>query len=152
MTTASFSSEPSMPLEPLFENSDHYPVFIYASPEDETFGFKSQCVFDSGSDYPLILPRRKIAQLSLKCLGSGCGVNGGETDLFPFEAVVVKIPHLNKESALVVYGVSPQLVEEYRQENNIQPVPRKENMKKKKPQPTSSPRSAAASPPRRSLV
>ena len=113
--------EPSISLTRLYQTNNEYVLLICKYPNDEKSGFKSQCIFDSGSDYSLILPRRKIAQ-RLRCMGAGSNVNGGTTQLFPYQNVFVKIPSLDKSAALTVYGVSPQEVEAYRIQENIQPI------------------------------
>lgn len=114
--------EPSISLNRLYQTNNEYVLLICKDHNDEKSGFKSQCIFDSGSDYSLILPRRKIAQLGLRCMGAGSNVNGGTTQLFPYQNVFVKIPSLDKSAALTVYGVSPQEVEAYRIQENIQPI------------------------------
>jgi hypothetical protein len=114
--------ERSVSLNRLYQTNNEYVLLICKDPNDEKSGFKSQCIFDSGSDYSLILPRRKIAQLGLRCMGAGSNVNGGTTQLFPYENVFVKIPSLDKSAALTVYGVSPQEVDAYRIQENIQPL------------------------------
>jgi len=112
---ASFSAKAEgVAMEHVFKPQGSDFRFVISSVPDAARRFRAQACLDTGSSFTLIMPRRKIAQMGLKCLGpttpvvANCAT--GACQLYPYEAVEVSCPDLDKSATMLVYGVSPQQV------------------------------------------
>eukprot|EP00961_Rhodomonas_salina_P293680 3933938-Rhodomonas_salina.2 len=91
-------------------------LFVISSVPDAALRFRAQACLDTGSSFTLIMPRRKIAQMGLKCLGpttpvpvvANCATCACQ--LYLYKAVEVSCPDLAKSATMLVYGVSLQQV------------------------------------------
>lgn len=100
-----------MTLNSIFKSAhDEFP-FLISSFQNDKKAFKAQCYVDTGSSFECILPRRKIAQLGLKCLNlprerANCGA--GVKYLYQYEPVYLEFTPLHKKALLDVFGISPE--------------------------------------------